>query len=130
MNLALRHLEAAARVLLSLLDFLARELPGEHRVEAFDAGGDLAVGDALHFQRMQMAEFGDLLEAERSIVDQPHGGRLRHQQEGHGENLLFWRIDLILKRKNLRPRLGLAAGASFAITYGGNGSAYRRFAPR
>ena len=79
MNLALRHLEAVAWILFGLLDFLARELAGQHRVETFDAGGDLAIGNALHLQRVQMAEFGDLLEAERGVVDQPYGSRLGHQ---------------------------------------------------
>jgi hypothetical protein len=32
---------------------------------------------------METAEFGDLLERERTIVDQPGGGRMGHQGLGH-----------------------------------------------
>jgi hypothetical protein len=33
-------------------DLVARELAGEHRVEALDALRRIAVGDGLHFERM------------------------------------------------------------------------------
>jgi hypothetical protein len=32
---------------------------------------------------MEAAEFGDLLEGERGIVDQPGGGRMRHERLSH-----------------------------------------------
>ena len=67
-------------VLLGLGDLLAGELAGGDRVHALDAVGDVAVGDALHFEHVQAAELGDLLEGERGVVDQPDGGRLGHQR--------------------------------------------------
>ena len=66
-------------ILLRLLDLLAGELAGRHRVLALDALGDILVGDAFHFQGMQAAEIGDLLEGQRGIVHQPDGGGLGHQ---------------------------------------------------
>jgi hypothetical protein len=41
------------------------------------------VGDRLHFEDVEPAEFGDLLEGERAVLDQPRGGRMRHQGLGH-----------------------------------------------
>jgi hypothetical protein len=80
-----RHLEAQLGILLGLFDLLAGQLAGGHRVLALDALGHVFVGDAFHFQRMQAAEIGDLLEGERGVVDQPDGGRLGHQRFfGHG----------------------------------------------
>src|SRR3712207_7346799 len=38
-----------------------------------------AIGDALHLQRVQAAEVGDLIEREARILDQPDGRRLGHQ---------------------------------------------------
>jgi len=52
-------------------------------VDAFDPGCDLAIGDALNFQRMQVAESGDLVKGQRGVVDQPNGRRFRHQYFGH-----------------------------------------------
>ena len=50
------------RGLLAARDLLARQLAGRDRIEPANAGGDLAVGDALDLERMQLAEVGDLLE--------------------------------------------------------------------
>ena len=62
-----------------------------------NAGRDLAVGDALHLERMQFAEIGDLIEGQRGVLDEPNGRRLRHQRGvahrkfsldvGHGGNV-------------------------------------------
>src|SRR4029450_5179334 len=37
----------------------------------------------VHSKHMQPAELGDLREAKRGVVDQPGGGRMRHQRLGH-----------------------------------------------
>ena len=67
-------------IVLRLVDLLARQLPGQDRVEALDPLRGVAVGDRLHFKRVQLAEIGDLVERQRGIVQQPDGGRLRHQR--------------------------------------------------
>ena len=66
--------------LLGLLDLLAGQLARADRIEALDAGGDFAVGDALHLERVQLTEIGDLVEGERGILHQPDSGRLGHQR--------------------------------------------------
>ncbi len=38
------------------------------------------VSDRLHLKHVQAAEGRDLLEGERAVVDQPGGGRVRHQR--------------------------------------------------
>jgi hypothetical protein len=43
----------------------------------------------LHFENVQAAEFGNLVKAERSVVDQPAGGSVGHERLGHGDVLLF-----------------------------------------
>ncbi len=63
-------------------DFLAGQLPGEDRIEPLDALRGVAVGDRLHFERMQVAQLRDLVERQRRILDQPHGCRFRHQGRG------------------------------------------------
>ncbi len=76
----LRHLQALGRILLAALDLFLGELAVAGRVEADDTDRDLAVGNALDFQRVQIAEGADLLEGQRGVLDQPDGGRLRHQK--------------------------------------------------
>ena len=72
-----------------MLDLLARELAGQHRVEPLDPLRGVAVGDRLHFERVQLAEIGDLVERQRGVLDEPDGGRLRHQRRGrHGKSPL------------------------------------------
>src|SRR5918998_1540209 len=84
-----REPEAVGRILLRLFDLLAGQLARGHRIEALDAGRDLAIGDALHLKGVKLAEIGDLLERQRRILDEPNGRRLRHQRSlGHGANLL------------------------------------------
>lgn len=69
-----------ARVLGGALKLLAGELAGGDRVEALDAGGNFAVRDAAHLERVQLAELGDLLERQRGVLDQPDRGGLGHQR--------------------------------------------------
>ncbi len=78
-----RELEAAVRVLLAALDLAALHLPARHRIEAADAGADLAVRDALDLERVQAAEIGDLLEGQARVVHEPHGRGFRHQRSIH-----------------------------------------------
>jgi hypothetical protein len=66
-------------VLLGQRDLLARQLAVGDRVHALDALRHVAVGDALHFQHVQAAELGDLLERQGSVLHQPDGGGLGHQ---------------------------------------------------
>jgi hypothetical protein len=63
-----------------LLDLLAGELAGLDRVEALDALGGVAVGDRLDFERVQLAEIGNLVERQRGVLHQPYGGGLGHQR--------------------------------------------------
>ena len=74
------EMQAEFRIALRLGDLLAGELAGRDRVVALDAGRHLAVGDAFDLERMQFAEFRDLVEGQGGVFDQPDGGRLRHQR--------------------------------------------------
>jgi hypothetical protein len=78
-HLALAELEPVVRVLFALLDLVAGELAGRNRVHALDALGGVAVGDGADLERVHFGEIGHLIEGQRGIVDQPHGGRLGHQ---------------------------------------------------
>ena len=60
-----------------------RQFAGAQRIAPGELGGGGIVGDRLHFQDVQAAKFGDLLEGERGVVDQPGGGRVRHERLGH-----------------------------------------------
>src|SRR5207342_1153475 len=73
-------LESIGAVLLRLGDLVAGQLARGDGVHALDAVGDVAIGDALHFEHMQAAELGDLLEGKRCVVDQPDGGRFGHER--------------------------------------------------
>jgi hypothetical protein len=55
---------------------------------SLDPGCDLAVGDTLHFQGMQFAEIGDLIERQRGVLDKPDRRRLWHQRGVAHGNLL------------------------------------------
>ena len=44
---------------------------------------DFAIGDAFDLKRVQFAEFRDLLEGERGVVDQPDGCRFGHENLSH-----------------------------------------------
>src|SRR6185437_185573 len=113
-----RHLEAQLGVLLRRLDLLAGELARRHGVLALDTFRHVLVGDALHLQRMQAAEFGDLLEGQRGVVDQPDGGRLGHKWfVGHRFSLSRARLSAPSLRSNVqlsRKAALLAVGATSA----------------
>ena len=68
----------------ALLDLGVGQLVGADRVAAGELGRRGVVGDRLDLEDVQPAEFGDLFEAERGVVDQPGGGRVRHEGLGHG----------------------------------------------
>jgi hypothetical protein len=61
-------------------DLVAGELAGHDRVHALDALGRFAVGDGADLERVQLAELRDLVEGQGGVVDEPDGGRLRHQK--------------------------------------------------
>ena len=77
------HLQPVVGVLLALLDFLVGQLAGADRVAAGQLGRRGVVGDRLHLEDVKAAEFGDLLEGQRTVLDQPGGGRMGHQGLGH-----------------------------------------------
>jgi hypothetical protein len=69
-------------------DLLARQLPGQHRVKTFNSLRRVAIGDRLHFEHVKFAEIGDLVERQSGVLDEPDGGRLRHQRNRHGKSPL------------------------------------------
>ena len=69
-----------------LVEFLAADLSGHQRVETFDSLSGVSVGNRLDLERMQLAERCDLLEGQCRIVDQPDGGRFRHQGRRRHQN--------------------------------------------
>ena len=68
---------------LAALDLLLGELARAQRIAAGQLGRGGVVGDRLHLEDVQAAEFGDLLEGERGVVDQPGSGRMGHERLGH-----------------------------------------------
>ena len=80
-----RIFRAISRISLALLDLVAGELAAGHRVQALDARGHVAIGNALHFKLVQIAVIGNLAERQRGVFNQPNGGRFRHQR-GIGHN--------------------------------------------
>ena len=100
------------RILLARCDLLARQLTGGDRIMALDAGRDLAVGDALHFQRVQLTEIGDLVEAERGVLDEPDGGRLGHQRR-------VVHLVLLCRDRRTNPAQRLDFGPGFLPRRGG-----------
>jgi hypothetical protein len=77
------HLQPVVGVVLALEDFLMGQLAGADRVAAGELGGGGVVGDRLHLENMEAAKLGNLLEAERGIVDQPRRGRVGHERLSH-----------------------------------------------
>ena len=76
------HLEAIVRIGLAALDLPVRQLARVHGIAAGILRAGEVVGHGLDLEDVQAAELGDLAEAERSVVDQPRGGRVRHQGSG------------------------------------------------
>ena len=103
---ALGHLHAIVGIGLSLVDLVLGQLMRPHRIAAGQLACGGVIGDRLHFQDVEAAELGDLLEAERSIVDQPRGGRMGHERLGHGETSCL---------KQIGPPLAGAAAVSATI---------------
>ena len=64
------------------------QLAGADRVAAGQLGRRGVVGDRLDLEDVEPAEFGDLLERQRGIVDQPGGGRMGHERLGHDKSPL------------------------------------------
>ena len=79
----LQEAKAIARIGLAAVDLLLVELARPDRVAASELGRRRVVGDRLDLQDVEPAEFGDLLEGERGVVDQPGSGRMGHERLGH-----------------------------------------------
>ena len=76
------HPELVIGIGLAALDLVLGELARAQRIAAGELGGGGVVGDRLHFEDVQAAKFGDLLEGERAVVDQPGSGRVGHERLG------------------------------------------------
>src|SRR6516162_10920 len=61
-HLWLGNVQPAIGIGLRCLDLLARQLPGEDRIETLDALRRIAIGNRFDLERMQMTQFGDLIE--------------------------------------------------------------------
>src|SRR5690606_9642830 len=106
--LLLKRLQDVGLIRFALGDLFAREEAAGDRIDAADALGDVLVGDALHFERVQTREFGDLLEGERGVFDQPHGGGLRHQDvRGHERGSRYAKAPGVVARRWARWSNGL-----------------------
>src|ERR1700734_3156193 len=116
------------RVFLARGDLLAGQLAGGNRIMPLDARGDLAVSDALHFEGMQFTEIGDLIEAERSVLDEPYGSRLGHER-GVGHSSLLWVSAALERYRGLGGETGLM-GACILRCGGTNLSAAINTAPK
>src|SRR5262249_61037758 len=85
----IEKLEPVVRIGNAPLDLFAAELTREYRVQSLDPLRRIAIGNCLYFERMQIAEVGDLIERQGGVFKQPHGGRFRHQRNcNHWLNLL------------------------------------------
>ena len=76
------HPELVIGIVLAAVDLVQGELARAQRVAAGELGRGGIVGDRLHLEDVQAAEFGDLLEGERRVVDQPGSGRVGHERLG------------------------------------------------
>ncbi len=81
----LRQFDPRIGILLGALELLGGGLTVRDRVEPLHLDRDLAIGDRLHLERVQTAEIGDLFKGQRGVLDQPYGGRFRHQRSWHGK---------------------------------------------
>ena len=75
--------QPVGRIGLRTVELLAGQRAVAARIGAADVARDLAVGDAVHLQVVQAAEVADLLERQRGVVDEPHGGGLGVEDVGH-----------------------------------------------
>ncbi len=74
------------RIGFGVVDFFARQLTREDRIEALDSLGGIPVRNGFDLERVQFTELGDLIEGQRGILNEPNGGCLRHQRRlGHGQ---------------------------------------------
>ena len=77
-DFGLGKVEFVRGIALGDCNLIARQLPRRHRVEALNALGDVTIGDTLDLKHVQPAKRGDLIERQRCIFDQPHGGGFGH----------------------------------------------------
>src|SRR6516165_11724712 len=90
-------------ILLGGGNFFARQLAGADRVVPLDSGGDLAIGNAFHLERVKFAESGDLIEGQRSIFDEPDGGGFGHQRRIAHDFKVSWRAKKVDSSNFERP---------------------------
>ena len=76
------HLETIFAVGLTFLDLVLGQFAGMDRIAAGIFAAGKIVRHRLHFENVKAAEFGDLFERQAGVVDQPGGGRMRHQRFG------------------------------------------------
>ena len=67
---------------LALFDFLVRHLVRANGITPGIFGACGLVGERLDFEDVQTAEFGDLFEGQRAVIDEPARGCVRHQRVG------------------------------------------------
>ena len=79
-NLGVRQSQLVGRIGLALFDFRTRDLAADNRIQPLDALRCLIIGNRADFQRVQAAEFRNLVEGEGGVVNQPDGGRFGHQR--------------------------------------------------
>ncbi len=116
-DLRVGDVQPVFRIALGFGDLFAGQLPGENRIEPFDALRRVAVGNRFHLEHVQVAKLCDLLERKRGVLHQPHRGRLRHQGRDSHVQISFV----------LRPPLRTKPLKSSAMT--GKRMEYRRMTP-
>ena len=65
-------------------DFVSGKLLVGNRIKTLYANRHFTVGNAVDLQLVQVGKGCDLLEIQRCIVNQPHGGGFWHKWQGHG----------------------------------------------
>ncbi len=77
------------RAFFGRVNFVLGQLIVGDGVKPFDARGDIAIGNALHFKLVKADEIRDLLEADRRVVHKPYGGGLGHDRFVHPRHSLM-----------------------------------------
>ena len=107
------HLETIFAVGLTFLDFVLGQFARMDRIAAGVLATREIVRHRLHFENMKAAEFGDLFERQAGVVDEPGGGRMRHQRFGLvGHEYAFSRLAKIEGRPSRDGRYPADVGES------------------
>ena len=78
-DFGLQEYQTIFGILLSARNLAAGQLARRNWIHPLNSMGHIAIGNALHFKHMKAAQFSNLLEGQRGVVDQPYGCRFRHQ---------------------------------------------------